>query len=71
MTPGVGPFFTPGHEWLNLCSALHNNAEYKTYKIWFLVVSVVSEKMISSGIACNQFAFLIHHDVYHDLSVCS
>ena len=44
--PGVGPFFTPGHEWPTLCSALHNSAEYKTYKIWFLVVSVVSEKMI-------------------------
>ena len=51
MTPGVGPFFTPGHEWPTLCSALHNIAEYKTYKIWFLVVSVVSEKMIFSSIS--------------------
>ena len=28
-----------------LLSAHHNIAEYKAYTIWFLVVSVVSEKM--------------------------
>ena len=44
--PRVGPCFTPGREWTNLFSALHNIAEYKTYTIWFLVVSMVSEKMI-------------------------
>ena len=38
--------FTPGREWTNLFSVLHNIAEYKAYTIWFLVVSVVSEKMI-------------------------
>ena len=46
MTNGVGPFFTLVHEWWNLCRALYNIAEYKTYKILFLVVSVVSGKMI-------------------------
>ena len=42
--PRVGTFFTPRREWMNLFSALHNIAEYKAYTIWFLVVSVVSEK---------------------------
>ena len=64
-------FFTPGLEWPNLRSPFHNIAEYKTYKIWFLVVSVVSEKMIFPiirDVACmnpRSTVHMIYNEYYY------
>ena len=65
--PRVGSFFTPRRKWTNLFSAHHNIAEYKAYTIWFLVVSVVSEKMnfqvfptMVNGEACMNPRVTVH-----------